>query len=136
MDDRLPFRWSTDVGQLPLVEPLAEPPENPEDWTDEQWIAWLEATDPEPSEEREDRPPETLGARVIRSAGGTVLAAAMSGVAEIFYEDQEPDVVVMAETPTGSGDRGLTVTLDPEFPERSVVTFHPADQENPEAHSP
>jgi len=108
------------------VEPLGDPPANPEDWSDDEWIAWLEATDPDGGDQPAEEPPQTLGARVVRSPSGTVLAAAMSGVAEIFYEDQDPEIVVVAETPTPGG-RGVTVTLDPDFPERSVVTFHPDD---------
>jgi len=104
------------------VEPIGDPPANPEDWSDDQWIAWLEATDPDDGDRSVDEPPETLGTRVVRSPGGAVLAAAMSGVAEIFYEDQDPEIVVVAETPT-PGERGLAVTLDPDFPERSVVIF-------------
>jgi len=115
------------------VEPIEEPPENPEDWTDEQWIAWLEATDSDTTDQPDPERPATVGARVIRSAGGTVLGAAMTGVAEIFYENQEPDVVVVAEVPEGTDDQSFNVTLDPNFPERSVVTFRPPRSDDPDA---
>jgi hypothetical protein len=105
------------------MEPPADgPPADPEEWTAEQWIEWLKATDPEA--DGEDRPVTPMG-RLTRSAGGQVLGQAMLGVANaVFGRDDE--VVVVSEAPSQPGDdEPFTVHLDPDHPERSSVVVHP-----------
>jgi hypothetical protein len=113
------------------VPDLDGPPANPEDWTDEQWIAWLEATDSEVPD-AEPAQPVTRGARVVRSTGGVVLGAAMTGLAEIFQESQEPEIVVVAEGPDQADeDADFTVTLHPDASGPSVVRVRGRYRGNP-----
>ncbi len=114
------------------------PPEDPEEWSDEQWIAWLEATDPESAGSPEEaQGPVVRGSKVIRSSGGVVLGAAMSGLAEILQGQNEPEVVVVAEGPEGTEDRDFTVTLGPDGSGRSVVRVRrPAPKSDPPSGAP
>ena len=101
------------------------PPADPEEWTDEQWIAWLKATDASAAGEA-TAGPTTLGRRVAHSSGGQVLGQAMLGMAYAIYGRHDDEVVIVAE---GDGqpdkDEPFTVHLDPDHPERSAVVFHP-----------
>ena len=106
-----------------------EPPADPEEWTDEQWIEWLTSTDVTGEE-----PEESISAvvnRVVRSAPGQVLGQAMIGMAKAIYGRPDDDVVVVVK---GAGelaeDEPFAVRLDPEHPERSTITFRPG------SHSP
>ncbi len=97
-----------------------EPPADPDEWTDEQWIAWLEATD-EREETREGTP--TDGATPRRRSGG-VMGQAMLGLAAAMYgEDQQEIVVVVEDDGEPEPDRPFAVRLDPDRPERSSVVF-------------
>lgn len=99
-----------------------EPPDDPEEWTDEQWLAWLVATDDghEPPPARPDRVD-----RAVSSAVGYVMGQAMLGMANAIYGHDDPEVVVVVE---GTGEPGddepFTVHLDAEHPEDSYVVFH------------
>lgn len=97
------------------------PPADPEEWTDEQWIAWLEATD-----SPEDRARYAARAdRRPRQRGG-MLGAAMLGLRDAIYGRPDDEVVVVVD---GSGDPPdddhPEVHLDPEHPELSEVHVHP-----------
>lgn len=95
---------------------LGAPPRDADDWTDEQWLAWLsQGDDDEPQAET-----PTLG-RFQRSPGGRMLGNAMLGVAEAMYGAQRPQIVVQAEAPGDPLDEDLSVHLDPDSPERSTV---------------
>lgn len=92
------------------------PPRDAEDWTDEQWLAWLaEADEADPS------PDAAPMARLQRSAGGRLIGNAMLGVAEALYGARRPEIVVEAEVPGDPHDDDLSVHLDPDDPERSTV---------------
>jgi hypothetical protein len=71
---------------------LEEPPEDPDDWTEEQWLQWL-ATAP--------TDPETGQAHHLsraRRAGGGMIAAAMLGLDQaIFGERPKAEIVVEAD---------------------------------------
>jgi hypothetical protein len=103
-----------ELGQVP-----EEPPADAEEWTDEQWLAWLVATDDEPP-----APPASPLNRVTRSSGGFVLGQAMLGMAQAIYGRKDDHVVIVAE---GKGEpddeEDFTVHLDPDHPERSYVQF-------------
>jgi hypothetical protein len=102
------------------MQPPAEgPPGDPEQWTDEQWIEWLKATDD--PDEAGDAPVTPMG-RVTRSSGGQVLGQAMLGMANAVFGRQDDEVMVVEEAPGGTGDdEPFTVHLDAEHPERSTV---------------
>jgi hypothetical protein len=102
-----------------LVVP--EPPDDPETWTDEEWLAWLEEVD-------EDAPPEPDGhpARPRRSTPSALLGAAMLGLHRAIYGGEEGEVEVVIEA---GGDpeepERLEVRLDPDDPDASTVTVRP-----------
>ncbi len=110
----------------------AGPPEDPESWTDAQWLEWLRATD-EDAVAVEDGPP-TLSERAANSAFGVVLGQAMLGMARAIYGRSDEDLVIVADGEGPShGDEPFTVHLDFEHPERSSVAFvaHPKESEPP-----
>jgi hypothetical protein len=93
-----------------------QPPRDPETWTDEQWLAWLEATD-------EDAPGKTsTDPKRTRRRPTGALGAAMLGLRDALYGRVDDDVVIVAD---GGGDPPNDDTplvhLDPEHPERSEV---------------
>lgn len=63
--------------------PLEGPPADPDDWTDEQWIEWLNKTGTTDAEDVA-RPVTALG-RIAHSSGGSVLGQAMLGMATAIY---------------------------------------------------
>jgi len=98
-----------------------EPPDDPESWTDEQWIAWLERVDADTEAEPEG-PPTKHG----RSTGVQLLGAAMLGMHQAIYGDTETDIVLVVDA---SGDppdpETLEIHIDPEDPDASTVTVRP-----------
>lgn len=107
------------------AESLGDPPADPEDWTDEQWIAWLKATDTEAGAD-EHAPPATSLGRIAHSAGGHVVGQAMLGMANAIYGRRDEETVIVAEGPSDPGsDEPFTVHLDRDHPERSTVRFRP-----------
>ena len=95
------------------------PPEDPEAWTAEQWISWLEATD----DLAAHVPPGAAGPRhwsKRRPAG--MLGAAMLGLHEVIYGRHDDEIVIVADAGgEPPGDDLPEVHLDPEHPERSEV---------------
>ncbi len=65
------------------------PPENPDDWSDEQWIEWLNATDPEDVEP----PHKDLFKRISNSSIGQIMAPGMLGLYNIIYQQQDNQIV-------------------------------------------
>ena len=118
---------------MEIVEPFDlafpnGPPADPEEWTDEQWIAWLEATDADAPAGGGNRP-ATMGARVVHSTGGQVLGQSMLGLAYAIYGRRDDEVVIVAEGDSEQGeDEPFTVHLDPDHPERSSVVFRPVSE--------
>ena len=93
-----------------------EPPRDPEAWSDEQWIAWLEATDEAAAARL--RP---AGARRRARRPASMLGSAMTGLHDVLYG--RPDEVVIVADAGGDppGEGGPEVHLDPDHPERSEV---------------
>lgn len=89
---------------------LEEPPQDPNDWTEEQWRAWLAEAPPDP--ETGHAHPLT---RLSSSAGGSVLGAAMFGLEQAIYGER-PTVEIVAEADDAGLDLG---DLDVEDPARS-----------------
>ena len=94
------------------------PPEDAENWSDEEWIAWLDRTDDDgaPQPHIPSRPKQ-------RSLGGQMLGAAMLGFHEIFYGKREDQQVEVAPAPGPPDDEDIEVTLDPDEPANSEVRF-------------
>ena len=98
------------------------PPADPEEWTDEQWLAWLKATDA--TQTRADERPVTATGRVARSTGGQLLGQAMLGMANAMYGRRDDEIVIVAEGDSKPDeDDPFSVHLDPDHPERSTVVF-------------
>jgi hypothetical protein len=125
---------------LPREVPPEGPPADPEDWTDEQWIEWLNKTDAtadgadiaDVTQEGPATQPVTALGRVAYSSGGSVLGHAMLGVANVLYGHDGNKVVIVAEgIPEPDEDKAFDVHLDPEHPERSVVVFRTPRAQDP-----
>ena len=107
-------------------EPSARtPPLDPEAWTDDQWLAWLKATD-EDAVEGVD--PPSLASRAAHSAVGVALGQAMLGMARAIYGRPDEDIVIVAD---GEGpsreDEPFSVHLDFEHPGHGSVSFSASD---------
>ena len=87
---------------------LEEPPEDPDDWTEEQWLVWLAEAPLDP---------ETGRAHPMsraRRAGGGVLAAAMLGLEQAIYgERPKAEIVVEADADGLDLPDGELVAEDP-----------------------
>ncbi len=95
-----------------------QPPEDPESWSDEQWLAWLAATDDPAS----DDGPATRASRMVRRAPASALGAAMIGLRNAIYGRADDEVVIVADAGGDPpGDDVPQVHLDPDHPERSEV---------------
>ncbi|MDP9403860.1 MAG: hypothetical protein M3P85_11180 [Actinomycetota bacterium] len=115
---------------------MDQPPPDPQDWSDEQWLAWLEATDGEAPDAAgaagaEEQP--TVGERVRSSPAARGLGGAMVALHEIFYKPKEEDVVIVADA---GGDPpnpdALKLDLDPDHPEASTATVPVRRRKNAE----
>jgi hypothetical protein len=103
------------------------PPEDPESWSDEQWISWLEATD-DPDDPGGPRPQRSRHWRRGRPA--SMLGAAMLGMHELIYGRHDDEIVIVADAGGDPpGDDLPEVHLDPEHPERSEVIVRSARPE-------
>src|ERR1700691_5193895 len=94
-----------------------QPPRDPDDWSDEQWLAWLEATDT-------GGDPGT-GPRLAQwrtPPVGSVLGAAMLGLHDAIYGRTDNEVAIVQEAGGDPPDEDLhDIHLDPDHPERSQV---------------
>jgi hypothetical protein len=97
------------------------PPDDPEEWGDQEWIDWLQEVDAEAPPL-----PHTPPSRLRRSATVTVVGSAMIGLHRAIYGEQDADIVMVIEA---SGDppdpEKLEVHLDPDDPDASTVTVRP-----------
>jgi hypothetical protein len=111
-----------------FVEPIEHavspvPPLDPEQWTDEQWLAWLKATDGD-GDDTSTHAPASVAHRVVHSVGAQMLGQAMLGLAQAIYGPKEEEVVIVAEgTSEPVDDEPFAVNLNLEHPEQSRVTF-------------
>jgi hypothetical protein len=100
------------------------PPRDAEQWTDDQWLEWLKATDGPATEQFDESVP--LSSRVTQSLGGQMLGQAMLGLAQVIYGQKQEEVVIIAEgTSEPEEDEPFAVSLNHEHPEQSVVVFKP-----------
>ncbi len=115
---------------------VGEPPLDPEDWSDDQWIEWLKSTDIDAGDEPTESPVTRVG-RAVHSAGGHALGQAMLGLSYGLYGRRDDEVVVVVQAPSGSGDdEEFTVRLDPNDPERSFLLVHGPPDDIPEECKP
>ena len=114
---------------LPLL------PDDPDDWSDEQWLAWLaegDAAERAAAEATSDRPPLPTWRKGPIAV--QFLAASMTVIGEAIYGRREQPAIVIEAAGDPPGDDGLELQLDPEHPEESVVVvrewlLHHADGE-------
>lgn len=112
-------------------------PSDPEQWSDEQWLAWLNETDgappdgdgpggSEPAGETEADPEsEPEESWRTKGVGTQLVAAAMIGLAEALHGPREKPAIVIDASGDKPNDDGLDLQLDPEHPEQSVVVVRP-----------
>ncbi|GAC1596536.1 MAG: hypothetical protein NVS3B21_20420 [Acidimicrobiales bacterium] len=99
----------------------AAPPDNPDDWTEEQWLEWLSVVDEEAGAEPEGHP-----LRHGRSAGTQLMGAAMLGMHRAIYGESDPQIMMVVDADGDPPDpEELDVHLDPEDPDASRVTVRP-----------
>ena len=104
----------------PLEPPAVEapdlvPPDDADDWTHEQWCAWIQAIEQEP----EDLAPVRRRGR----GAGSALGAAMLGLEQIVAgRVAKPEITIEVEA--DGQDDGL-VLIDPDDPAASVISVPP-----------
>jgi hypothetical protein len=101
--------------------PPPVPPRDPEEWSDEEWLRWLEETDAaSPSDPEADAP--RVVARWRDRPGSVVLGAAMLGMRDAIYGRPDDEIMIVQDASGDPPDDDLPVVhLDPEHPERSEV---------------
>jgi hypothetical protein len=104
------------------TRPPGDPPADANDWSHEQWLAWLKATD-ESAEFDDAATPATPAGRVVHSSGGQLVGQAMLGLARAIYGQRDEEVVIVAEAPSEPEDEILTVHLDPDHPDHSFAIY-------------
>lgn len=93
---------------------MEPPPDDPDAWSDEQWIEWLHATEDEADTD------ERVFAPRLSSPAGVVLGAAMMGLQKGMYgEVEKPEIVI--EVAAKGRDDGTKIDLDPDDPSVSTV---------------
>jgi hypothetical protein len=105
---------------------VTEPPTDPEDWTDEEWLAWLAEQDAAAGDagDRDDAD-EPLPPRE-RSLPAELLGGAMRGLAEALYGPRRRDVEIVSEAPGDPlDDDPLELHLDRDHPEESRAIIRP-----------
>ncbi len=113
--------WSARTTTLAAVD-YVEPPADPDEWTDEQWLEWLRATDEAAIDESEHV--VAVVTRIVQSAPGQVLGQAMLGMAKAIYGRETEQVTIVAEgLGEGFDDEPFFVRLDLDHPELSSVVF-------------
>lgn len=105
-----------------------QPPLDPEDWTDEQWLAWLaEQDEAATATEGDDAPAERPPRRIpTESFGAQIIGGAMRGLADALYGPQKKDVEIVSEAPGDPlDDDPLELHLDQDHPEDSRAIIRP-----------
>ena len=107
---------------------MATLPDDPQDWTDEQWLAWLAEGDAEErarleAEQDSDHPPLPSWRKAPIAA--QFLAASMLGVAEAIYGPKDEPAIISEAPGEPPGDDGFELHLDPDKPDESVILVRP-----------
>lgn len=93
-----------------------EPPEDPDEWSEEQWREWLTTAPADPDTGKAH--PLT---RAAHSSGGTVLGSAMLGLDQAIF-GEKPKVEIVAEA-DANGDGVDDLELDLDDPSASRITL-------------
>ncbi len=95
-----------------------QPPDDAEDWTDEQWLDWLRATDTtEPAS-------TVLPPRPKPSMGKQLIGAAMLGMHEAIYGPKQDEVAIVVDAGGDPpGPDGLELELGDD-PTTSKARYH------------
>ncbi len=101
---------------MPVV--AEEPPEDADDWTEDQWLEWLAKLPADP--ETGHAHPLT---RATSTSGGTVLGAAMLGLEQAIYGER-PKAEIVAEADANGSDEA-DIDLDESDPAASHITVTP-----------
>jgi len=103
---------------------IVNPPADPNEWSDEQWIEWLVATD---GEAEIDQTPSVLK-KVAGTKSGQVLGQAMLGMSNAIYGTKDAQVQIVVEnTAKTLEEEPFVVNLDFENPDSTSVSFKPKD---------
>jgi hypothetical protein len=114
-------------------QPEDGPPRDAESWTDEQWIAWLEATDDPDAPEHGTGQPRHRS----RTRSASMLGAAMLGLHEVIYGPHGNEIAIVIDAGGDPpGDDLPEVHLDPDHPERSEVIVRDKSGPRPETPGP
>jgi hypothetical protein len=103
------------------MDGVAVPPDNPDDWSDEQWLEWLNQTDAGSG----DSAPTEVPLRRERSVGSRMLYAGMFGLREAIYGPQEQVTIVEEAEGSSEEPESLEVNLVVDHPEDSTVVVRP-----------
>jgi hypothetical protein len=109
-----------------MVDQPLLPPDDPEDWSDEQWLTWLQETDAlttsGPGEGGQPVPPAAERLPV----SGQLLFAGMRGLFEVIYgKIEQPAIVIEASGGDPEEPESVEINLDPDHPEDSTVVVRP-----------
>ena len=112
------------------------PPDDPEAWSDDEWLAWLSETD-----SAEVDGPAVNAVQPVRDrlpTSGRLLYAGMHGLHQVIYgQVEQPAIVIEASGGEPDDPETVEVHLDTEHPEDSTVTVRSwlleGDQEHPSA---
>jgi hypothetical protein len=98
-----------------MPDVLDEPPQDPDDWTEEQWRDWLLNAPPDPDSGRAH--PMSRA----KQGGGAVVAAAMFGLEQAIYGER-PKVEIVAEADADGLDLGdIDLSIDDPRSSRLVL---------------
>lgn len=105
-----------------MVQEPETPPENADEWSDQQWIDWLNSTDGGTTSNEESA--KTVG-RIAHSPSGRVLGNAMIGLARALYGPQDEKPAIVVESGEPDTDQPVEVHLDFDHPDQSFVVLRP-----------
>jgi hypothetical protein len=104
---------------------MATLPDDPQDWSDEQWLAWLAEGDAEEQAKPDTSDESRLPSWRKGPIAAQFLAASMLGVAEVLYGPKEEPAIIAEAPGEPPGDDGFEVHLDPDKPDESVILVRP-----------
>lgn len=98
------------------------PPNDPEDWSDDQWQVYLQATAADAEIDGSTASGGASGFRRLRGSGaGSVIGAAMQGLEQALYGER-PKEEIVAEADSDDPDRERS-TFDPDDPASAVISL-------------